>query len=77
MNVKRVIAVTASAGLIVASTLGVGAGVANAGSHLPAPNAAHSVDWHGRGHWHDGGGDGHGWRDAPWWLHRWGWGWHW
>ena len=70
MNLKRLIGGIAAAGIVGASALGVGAGVANASP----------VGWHGDGYGHGYGHDyGHGgywggWHGDPWW-HPWDWGW--
>jgi hypothetical protein len=87
MNLKRLIGSVAIAGVVGASTLGIGAGIANAD---PTPSnsgtaAVQPADWqgggHGRGWGHDyghgyGHGYGYGWPGDRWW-HPWGWPWHW
>ena len=86
MNFKRFISGVAMAGVVGASALGIGAGIANADSGEPTSGAAviQPADWHGyygdRGHgW--GHGYGHdyyrgGWPIGRWW-HPWGGPWHW
>ncbi len=80
MNVKRLIGGVAIAGVIGASTLGIGAGVADAAPRSDGGTAVvQPVDWHGR-HGHDWG-HGYG-RDYRWgWpgdrWHPWGWPWRW
>ncbi|MDT5182038.1 MAG: hypothetical protein QOJ20_5037 [Mycobacterium sp.] len=63
MNLKRLIGSVAIAGVVGASTLGIGTGIANA-----APTQSNSgtatvqpVGWHGGGYWGHGGGYGRGW----------------
>jgi hypothetical protein len=86
MGIKRLFGSVAIAGIVGASTLGIGAGTANAS---PAQSGSESVavqpvDWHGggRGHGygygHDYGRGGYwgGWHGDPYW-HPWGWPWHW
>ena len=75
MNIKRVISSIAIAGLVGASTLGIGTGIANAGTEPPNAGTAtvQPVGWHGGGHGHGWGyGDRGGWRGDPW---GWPWGW--
>jgi hypothetical protein len=85
MNLKRLIGSVAIAGVVGASSLGIGAGIANAS---PARSnsgtaAVQPVDWHGHGYGHGRGyghGYGHGdyrggWPGFQWW-HPWGGDWH-
>jgi hypothetical protein len=83
MNFRKIIGAVAVAGVVGASTLGVGIATANAQPPLqPSTTVVHSesAGWHGGGHWH---GWGHrrwgGWHGVPWWHawggHPWGWGW--
>jgi len=85
MNLKRLISSAAIAGVVGASTLGIGAGVANADSDQShsATTVVQPADWHGyyggRGHgWGYGYGHGYrgGWPINRWW-HPWGGPWHW
>jgi hypothetical protein len=85
MNIKRVISSIAIAGLVGASTLGIGTGIANASptQSSSGTTSVQPVGWHGGGH-----GDGHGygpgwghgyrggWHGNPFW-HPWGWPWRW
>ncbi|WP_101951258.1 hypothetical protein [Mycobacterium sp. 3519A] len=83
MNFKRVIGSVAIAGAIGVSSLGIGAGVANAST-----DSAHSgtavvqpVDWRGYDHghgWGHGYGRGYGGFRGGWPGYHWGhgWGWH-
>jgi len=85
MNIKRVISSIAIAGLVGASTLGIGSGIAEASPAQPnsGTTTVQPVDWHGGGH---GGGHGYGrgggfgyrggWHGDPFW-HPWGWPWRW
>jgi hypothetical protein len=83
VNVKRLIGSVAIAGFVGASTLGIGAGVANANTSESNSGTAvvQPADWHGydRGHGY-GRGYGHGFRGG-WpinrWWHPWGWPRHW
>ena len=85
MNLKRLIGSFAAAGIVGASTLGIGAGVANANTTQSDDGTAsvQQVDWRG-GHGFHGGGHGYGyghdfrggWPGARWW-HPWGWPWRW
>jgi hypothetical protein len=82
MNVKRVISSIAIAGIVGASTLGIGSGIAEASPAQPnsGSTTVQSVGWHGGGHGYGRGGDygyGRG-RDYgnPFW-HPWGWPWRW
>ena len=61
MNIKRLISSVAIAGIVGASTLGIGAGIAGANPAQASSGTAavQPVDWHGGGHWH---GWGHGYR---------------
>jgi hypothetical protein len=80
MNIKRLISSVAIAGVVGASTLGIGAGIANANPTQSSSGTAvvQPVGWHGGGHWHGGGyGPGWGgWHGDRWW-HPWGWPWGW
>jgi hypothetical protein len=80
MNLKRLIGSVAIAGIVGASTLGIGAGIANADPAQSNTEAATAqpVDWHGGGHGYGRGhgyghGYGYGWPGFRW--HPWGWGW--
>ena len=79
MNLKRLIGSVAIAGVVGASTLGIGAGVANANTSEPDSRTVvvQPADWRGYGHGH---GYGHGYRGG-WpinhWWHPWGSPWHW
>jgi hypothetical protein len=87
MNIKRVISSIAIAGIVGASTLGIGSGIAEASPAQPnsGTTTVQPVGWHGGGH---GGGFGHGygrgggfgyrggWGGDPFW-HPWGWPWRW
>ena len=85
MNLKRLIGSVAIVGVVGASSLGIGAGIANASPAQPNSGTAavQPVDWHGHGYGHGRGyghGYGHGdyrggWPGFQWW-HPWGWGWH-
>jgi hypothetical protein len=90
MNLKRLIGGIAVAGAVGASTLGLGAGIANAGpdSSSSATALVQQAGWHGygngygHGYGHDYGHDyGHGgyfggWHGGgPFW-NPWAWGWH-
>jgi hypothetical protein len=79
MNIKRMIGSVAVAGVVGASTLGIGGGIANASPAQSSSGTAavQPVDWHGGGHGH-GYGHGYrgGWPGVRWW-HPWGWRWHW
>jgi hypothetical protein len=80
MNIKRVVSSIAIAGLIAASTLGIGTGIATASTEPSNAGTAtvQPVGWHGGGHdfghggrgW--GNGYGGGWHGDPFW-HLWGW----
>ncbi len=79
MNIKRLIGSVAIAGVVGASTLGIGAGIANASSAESNSGTAvvQPVDWHGGGYGH---GWGHGYGRGYWggWHgDRWGWPWRW
>ena len=83
MNIKRMIGRVAVAGVVGASTLGIGGGIANASPTRSSSGTAavQPVDWHGGGHgygWGHGYGHGYrgGWPGDRWW-HPWGWPWHW
>ena len=59
MNLKRLIGSVAIAGVVGASTLGIGAGIANANPASPAQSSSGTAVvqpayWHGGG-WHGGG----------------------
>jgi hypothetical protein len=80
MNFKRVVGSVAVAGIVGASTLGIGAGAANASAAQPNSETAAVVapaGWHGGWHGHGygyGDGRGHDWGGWPgfrW--HPWGW----
>jgi hypothetical protein len=79
VNVKRLIGSAAIAGVVGASTLGIGAGVANAKTSESNSGTAvvQPADWHGygRGRGYDPGFRG-GWPINRWW-HPWGWRRHW
>jgi hypothetical protein len=68
MNLKRLIGSVAIAGVVGASTLGIGSGIANASPTQSSSGTAvvQPVGWHGGGGWHG---------DRGW--HRWGWPWRW
>jgi hypothetical protein len=68
MNLKRLIGSVAIAGVVGASTLGIGTGIANASPTQSSSGTAvvQPVGWHGGGGWHG---------DRGW--HRWGWPWRW
>ena len=75
MNVKRLIGSVAIAGVVGASTIGIGAGVANANPAESNSGTAvvQPVGWYGYGHGRGyGRGYGHGFRGG-WPVHRW---WH-
>ena len=79
MNIKRLIASVAIAGVVGPSTLGIGEGIANASPAESSSGTAvvQPVDWHGGGHGHGWGhGDRGGWPGDRWW-HPWGWPWGW
>jgi hypothetical protein len=83
MNLKRLISTAAMAGVVGASALGIGAGVANAdtGERTSGTAVVQPADWHGGhgyGHWGYGYGHGYrgGWPINRWW-HPWGGPWHW
>jgi hypothetical protein len=88
MNLKRLIGSVAVAGVVGASTLGIGAGVANAdaGQSHSGTAEVQPTDWHGygggfgHGRGHDYGGYDYGYRGG-WpvdrWWHPWGVPWHW
>jgi hypothetical protein len=86
VNLKRLFGSIAIAGVVGASTLGIGAGVANAESAQSHSGTAEvqPADWHGYGGGHGHGfgrGYGHdyyrgGWPVDRWW-HPWGLPWHW
>jgi hypothetical protein len=81
--IKRLIGGIAVAGIVGASTLGIGEGVANASTPQPSSGTAvvQPAGWHGggighgwghgdgRGYGHWGGWPGFGWH--PWGWHRW------
>ena len=83
MNIKRLIGSVAVAGIVGASTLGIGEGIANASTEQANSGtpAVQTVDWrggHGYGYGHGygrgwGHGYGHwgGWPGFRW--HPWGW----
>ena len=87
MNIKRVISSIAIAGIVGASTLGIGAGIAEASPAQPnsGTTTVQSVGFHGGG-FHGGGGHGFGRGGGygyhgggygnPFW-HPWGWPWRW
>jgi hypothetical protein len=79
MNLKRLIGSVAIAGVIGASTLGIGTGIANANPTQSSSGTAvvQPVGWHGGGYGHGWGhGYGHGywggWGGDRWW-HPWRW----
>jgi hypothetical protein len=79
MNLKRLIGSVAIAGVVGASTLGIGTGIANANpTHSSSGTAVvQPAGWHGGGYGHGWGhGYGHGywggWRVDRWW-HPWRW----
>jgi hypothetical protein len=88
MTVKQRVAAALIAGAIGLSTIGVGAGVANAATPLPGSGDAHIsaadqsttqfVDWRGRGGYHHRGpGFGPGYGYGPGYYPDWHpWGWH-
>jgi hypothetical protein len=67
MNLKRLIGSLAIAGVVAASSLGIGTGIANANPVQvnSGPAVVQPVGWHGGG-WHG---------DRGW--HPWGWPWRW
>jgi hypothetical protein len=85
MNIKRLIGSVAVAGIVGASTLGIGDGIANASTDQPNSGTpvVQTVDWrggHGYGHgfgrgfgrgWGHGYGHWGGWPGFRW--HPWGW----
>ncbi|MDT7793061.1 MAG: hypothetical protein QOD59_2497 [Mycobacterium sp.] len=84
MNIKRVISSIAIAGIVGASTLGIGSGIAEASPAQPNPGTTtvQPVGFHGGGGGHGGfgrGGDygyhGGGYGNPFW--HPWGWPWRW
>jgi hypothetical protein len=91
MKLKQRIGAALVAGAVGVSAAGLGTGIANASTSdalrvAPAvdqsapgsvePASVQTVDWHGRGHWHDWGpGFWHGWHPWGWGWHPWGWGW--
>jgi hypothetical protein len=83
MNLKRLIGSIALAGVVGASTLGIGAGIANASpdSSTSATALVQQAGWHGygygHGYGHDYGRGGYwgGWHGGPFW-NPWGWRWH-
>jgi hypothetical protein len=86
MNIKRVISSIAIAGIVGASTLGIGAGIAeaspaqpNSGTTTVQPVGFHGGGGHGGGHGFGRGG-GYGYHGGgygnPFW-HPWGWPWRW
>ena len=79
MNLKRLIGSVAIAGVVGASTLGIGTGIANANPTQSSSGTAvvQPVGWHGGGYghgWGHGYGHGHwgGWGGDRWW-HPWRW----
>ena len=62
MNIKRVISSIAIAGIVGASTLGIGSGIAEASPAQPnsGTTTVQPVGWHGGGYWGHGGGYGRG-----------------
>jgi hypothetical protein len=88
MNVKRVISSIAIAGIVGASTLGIGSGIAeaspaqpNSGTTTVQPVGFHGGGGHGgfgHGGFGHGGfrGGGYGFPGRPFW-HPWGWPWRW
>jgi hypothetical protein len=86
MNIKRVISSIAIAGIVGASTLGIGSGIAeaspaqpNSGTTTVQPVGFHGGGGHGGGHGFGRGG-GYGYHGGgygnPFW-HPWGWPWRW
>ena len=83
MNLRRLIGSVAIAGVVGASALGIGAGIANANPTRSDSGTAvvQPVDWHGDGHGHGlGHSYGHcyrgGWPGDRW-RHPRGWPWRW
>jgi hypothetical protein len=87
MNIKRVISSFAIAGIVGASTLGIGAGIAeaspaqpNSGTTTVQPVGFHGGGFHGGGGHGFGRGGGYGYHGGgygnPFW-HPWGWPWRW
>jgi hypothetical protein len=79
MSIKRLIGSVAVAGIVGASTLGIGEGIANASTDQSSSGTAvaQPAGWqgHGYGHgWGHGYGQWGGWPGYRW--HPWGWGWH-
>ena len=83
MNFKRLIGSVAIAGAVCVSSLGIGAGIANASTNESSSGTAtvQPVDWrgydHGRGGGHDYGRDYRGGWPVNHWWHPWGWPWRW
>jgi hypothetical protein len=82
MNFKRLIGGIAVAGVVGASTLGLGAGAANAsptqsssGTALVQPAGWHGYGYGGYGHGYDRGGYWGGWHGGAFW-NPWAWRWH-
>lgn len=81
MHIKRLIGSVAVAGIVGASTLGLGSGIANASTEQPNSGTAvvQQAGWHGYGYGYGhvyGHGYGHwggwpGFRWHPWGWHRW------
>jgi hypothetical protein len=82
MNIKRVISSFAIAGIVGASTLGIGAGIAEASPAQPnsGTTTVQPVGFHGGGGHGFGRGGGYGYHGGgygnPFW-HPWGWPWRW
>ena len=82
MNIKRVISSIAIAGIVGASTLGIGAGIAEASPAQPNSGTmtVQPVGFHGGGGHGFGRGGGYGYHGGgygnPFW-HPWGWPWRW
>ena len=79
MSIKRLIGGVAIVGVVGASTLGIGAGIAGArpAASSSGPAVVQPVDWHGGGHGWGGHGWGHGGWHGGWGWHPWGWPWDW
>jgi hypothetical protein len=81
MNLKRLIGSVLTAGVVSASSIGIGAGVASATTNESGSAVVQQVDWRG-GYGHGWGRDyGHGYYHGGWplhrWWHPWGWPWRW
>jgi hypothetical protein len=81
MSIRRLISSVAVAGIVGASSLGIGDGIANASTEQSNSDTAvvQQVGWHGYGYGY-GHGRGHGYGHWDGWpgfrWHPWGWGFH-